>query len=36
MTYLAIPIMVFLTVLLLAGVALIADAGRRISRGERK
>lgn len=36
MTYLAIPIMFFLTVLLIGGAALIGDAGRRLLRGEKK
>jgi hypothetical protein len=35
MTYLVIPLHVFLAVLLVGGVALIADAGRRLVRGER-
>jgi len=36
MTYTLIPLMVFLAVLLVAGVSLIADAGIRLLRGDRR
>jgi hypothetical protein len=36
MPYLVFPLTIFLTVLLTGGIALIADGGRRLLRGERK
>jgi hypothetical protein len=36
MTYTLIPLMVFLAVLLVGGTALIADAGIRLLRGDRR
>ena len=36
MTYTLIPLMVFLAVLLVGGAALIADAGIRLVRGDRR